>query len=377
MAEDHDAEPMKFSLYRADLRPQFGLIQDVYASGVIVSGTASAFTAFVQAHGVAPGGTVLLDSPGGLLDEGLKLGDAIRSAGLNTDVGVRGPGDDLRIGEKFGENADRLIHAMGVDAVPPKKLPGSCLSACTMAFLGGVQRYFNQGSVYGVHRFSFPGNSSEPGYVDAAQITSGIVVGYIEKMGVDPKLFTRLTEAGPNDIRIISQEELVALKVVTGRALKEEWTFKSLPEGIYVTGTLVDDRGVSKMTFVCDRKTKKMVSVAYIPEGSNPDGDVNLAKLIASQSVDAGYFVDNEIRRLMSTGRQVTIIPSQGKPGEHSEIEAIWGITPADIASITAAKDSTGFALLPATPGIFYGFRLSLGAQGREIIRNYATDCWR
>jgi hypothetical protein len=82
---------MTFQLYRADLRPRFDLVQEIYASGVMIAGTADEFRAFVKAKGVVQGGTVILDSPGGLLKEGQRLDRAIRDLGLNTDIGKQGP----------------------------------------------------------------------------------------------------------------------------------------------------------------------------------------------------------------------------------------------------------------------------------------------
>ncbi len=196
-------------------------------------------------------------------------------------------------------------------------------------------------------------------------------------MGADTQLFSRMAEAGPNGIKIIGIDGLVALNVVNGRAFKEDWTFKSIPEGIYLVGMLVDDRGTSKTTFVCDRKSKKLVSTIYIPESPNPNGDVTLASIFVTESIDAGYFVDNEIHRLKSAGRSVTLIPQGEKPSDPSQIQVIWPVLPADVAAISSARSSTGFALLSVTPGIWYGFHLDLGDQGADMIRNYATDCWR
>jgi hypothetical protein len=164
---------------------------------------------------------------------------------------------------------------------------------------------------------------------------------------------------------------------VSGSVVKEEWILKSNPLGIYVVGERVDERGTSKMAFFCDRTTHKLASMMFLPEPSNSSGDLTSAQLVARQTVDAGYFVDDEIHRLMSAGRKVTVIPVGKKASDPSEVQVIWAVSKADIVSITSAMNSTGFALLPMTPGIFYGVHLSLNARDRDMIRNYATDCWR
>jgi hypothetical protein len=347
---------MAFSLYRIDMRPRLDLIQQVYASGDITSDTAEKFKTFVRSKNLIPGATVILDSAGGSLLGGMRLGDAIRDARFNTDIGTRGPPQSVSI----GEDAKVAMRAMGWDLNPPKKLPGACFSACALAYLGGVHRYLSSGSTYGVHRFT--AGTPTKNDLDAAQIISAMVVQYIAKMGVDAALFGRMSEAGPTSIRVLNRDELFALRVATGSVLRQDWTLKSVPGEIYLVGTRVDERGVSKMLFACDRKNRKVTSMVYIPEGSEAD-----ARLVVKESVDAGYFVDDEIHRI---GKRAL------STAEKAEVFVVWPASRADIAAITSAKTNTGFALLPAMNGIFFGLQLDFGENGRAMIRNYATDCW-
>jgi len=83
----------------------------VYADGPIVTGTAKEFVSFVHSKQIATGAEVILNSPGGLVSEALELGRAIRAAGFDTSVGAKGSVDG-----------------------------GECYSACTLAFLNGVNR---------------------------------------------------------------------------------------------------------------------------------------------------------------------------------------------------------------------------------------------
>lgn len=354
-------DEMKFTLYYSDWRPQFDLIQIVYAEGVITPGTTERFKAFLKAKKLIPGGKVMLDSPGGSLVEGMKLGQAIREAGFSTDIGKRGP---KQVDNSITPDVLDMMKRMGADPNPPKTLPGACLSACSLAYLGGEFRYVTpDDSVYGVHRFSTPTAITDP--LDNAQILSGVVVSYIKQMGVEPQLFTAMTMASPSEIIVIPTKDLIELKVVTGSSLKDEWVLKSIPQGmIYVVGTHVDSRGTSKMTFMCDQKSKKMLSVAYIPAG-----DEHGANLMLAETVDAGYFIDTQIHRLTAENNLT-------KQSKFNEVQAIWQVFPADIAALTSAKSSIGFALLHNTPGIFSGLRMTLDENGRSMIRNYATNCW-
>jgi hypothetical protein len=90
---------------------------------------------------------VHLDSLGGRLGEGEKLYELIRSRGLNTYVSSK------------------------------------CMSACTMAFAGGRERYLRRGAVLGFHKGAFPG--ANDGGLDQLQkaifARAGFDAGFITK----------------------------------------------------------------------------------------------------------------------------------------------------------------------------------------------------
>jgi hypothetical protein len=130
--------------------------------------------------------TVVLDSPGGLLGEGMALGRLIRSRGYTTAV-ARG---------------------------------GACHSACVFALLGGVYRFAGAQSRIGVHRFS----STSPGVdADAAQIVSAVVVNYIREMGADVALFERMARMGSAQVLVLSPKELRQLRVINDGRLDAHW----------------------------------------------------------------------------------------------------------------------------------------------------------
>jgi hypothetical protein len=110
---------------------------------------------------------VLLNSEGGDLNAGLALGRAIRAEGMQTRVGVY----------------------QALDA----PLLGACLSACAYAFLGGTERFVDENSQLGFHRFAVQGGTQLEGSggLVIGQMLSATVVSYIVEMGVDARLFTR------------------------------------------------------------------------------------------------------------------------------------------------------------------------------------------
>ncbi len=125
----------------------------------------------------------------------------------------------------------------------PKLEKGVCLSACSLAFLGGTFRYMHVGSTFGIHRFY---SSKDDVGEDVAQIISGRLLSYIVKMGIDASLFELMTTAGPTEMLVLPPNELAKLRVVTG--LKEEWTLKTNADlGIYLMGQVSNERGSHKM----------------------------------------------------------------------------------------------------------------------------------
>ena len=358
LAKQPTSEPMTFTFWRADFRPRFNLIQNIYAEGVIEAGTTSKFLAFVKEHHVQAGATVFFNSPGGNLVQGVVLGEAIRRLKFDTDVGHRGP--------PRPESNEKILEAIsGATSPMPLLEQGVCMSSCSLAFLGGVHRYVEAKSIFGVHRFSSGGSQAT---LDDAQIVSGALVEYIARMGVDARLFELMTEVGPSAIRILTSEELAGMRVTTPAKEKEEWRLKAIPGGIYLVGTLVDIRGTSKLIFFCERPKNVLWSLVIVPAGNDQS-----ANLMMSDRAGAGYFVDGDIRA-------VSEAPSQFKiERKNLEISITWLVHPADIQAIVSAKENTGFAILSKMNGIFYGLEIGFGSngEGRSMIGNYANNCWR
>jgi hypothetical protein len=99
----------------------------IHADGMIEGDTPQRFLAFLRTEAVKPGAIVLFNSTGGDPDAAVQLGRLIRQHGLHTAYGWSGVG---------------------------RGTVGSCWSACTIAFLGGVRRSVFRG---GLARYGFDG----------------------------------------------------------------------------------------------------------------------------------------------------------------------------------------------------------------------------
>lgn len=156
----------------------------VAARGEIDENTAQDFKAFIRANHIAPGSTVLLDSPGGRLMQGLFLGAEIRKAGLSTAL----LGTELQ--------------------------PASCASACVYAFLGGLRRTIAPGSKFGIHQMREAQNTAS---IDASQTQTllGRVATHIRQMGASVDVFTLALRTPPEGMYWLTSAELSRFGVVT------------------------------------------------------------------------------------------------------------------------------------------------------------------
>src|SRR4029453_10003342 len=127
---------------------------------------------------------IWLNSPGGNLFAGMQLGRVIRKHGASTHI---------------------------IDS--RTLLPGECYSACSLAFLGGVYRFNDNGARYGVHRASFQ-DGPTTGDRDLAPELSASIKSYIREMGVDVRLFDLWVKAAPDEMYVLSERQAKDLGVV-------------------------------------------------------------------------------------------------------------------------------------------------------------------
>ncbi len=228
MAADQSGA-MDFKFEEDDYRwMDMGLRQTIYADGVITSGTAARLNDFLNMHHAIPGAMIDFNSPGGNLQEGLQIGRLIRQRNLQTNISQQGA------------------------EYKPDQLNGFCYSACSIAFLGGIVRYAPANTAFGVHRFAIPQNTlTGDQALDASQIQSSQIAEYLNFMGIQPGFISEINLASPNEINILSQQKLTALRVITPQR-ETAWELRTTPTGeVYVAGETRDIRGTHKILFGC------------------------------------------------------------------------------------------------------------------------------
>lgn len=187
-----DVQPMRFTVIDSDVNCQG--CRYIRATGDIEHYTAAQFRQFVKVYELEGQAlTVVLDSPGGDVVAGLRLGREFREQGFNTQVG-------------WVQRLPRGGHVLR---------SGDCASACTFAFLGGVERYAED-DVIGVHRF-YPGNLEPDNRVilrPGDEAVAAMIKVYAVDMGVDAGFIDLSLAVPPADMRYMSNDELRDLAVV-------------------------------------------------------------------------------------------------------------------------------------------------------------------
>lgn len=160
-----------------------GGVTRIYADGEITSSTAMDFERFVKANNITSA-TVLFNSPGGSLFGGIQLGTKIRSFGFDTGIATYSQG--------------RMVER------------GYCASACAYAFAGGRGRYFSgKETKLGLHQFSAKSTTIDNG---TSQETSGLIVAYLQNMGVDALAFSASASVRPEDILWLTAQDAAKLR---------------------------------------------------------------------------------------------------------------------------------------------------------------------
>lgn len=162
----------------------------VLASGAIDGHTSRDFEAFLKERKIARGGVVVLNSEGGDLMESLKLGNEIREAGLATTV------------REYDKGSGQFRDG------------GACASACTYAFLGGVERSVGKGARIGVHQIYTAGDTWALSAQDGLELMSLVAV-HVRRMCGDLDLLIPAMKTRPGDMHWLSPGELTRYAVVT------------------------------------------------------------------------------------------------------------------------------------------------------------------
>lgn len=127
--------------------------------------------------------TVMLDSPGGDLDEAIRMGRFLRGAVAVTDAGYRFARRPDGVWDFARSDTTVCVQGEGrLAGCEPDLVEAECTGACLLVWLGGAARYADEGRL-GVH-----GLAGEPGVRD-----------YVQEMGMSAEQSDWLLGDVPSD----------------------------------------------------------------------------------------------------------------------------------------------------------------------------------
>ena len=166
-------QPMRFELLAS------GLLK---AEGSIDVGAAERFAKEIAARGEYVK-AVLLNSPGGSVEDALAMSTLIRERGLNTKVATK----------------------------------ALCASSCPLVFAGGVAREAEKDAILGVHQVFNAGQTrpSPEQAMSGAQSTTARIARHLDEMGISAGLWIHALETPPDRRYYLTSEEMVEYRLTT------------------------------------------------------------------------------------------------------------------------------------------------------------------
>ncbi len=127
-----------------------------------------------------------------------------------TLISFNSGGGNVMAAMRFG----RAIRQMALSTLQIRS--ANCASACTLTFMGGIQRFAEPGAI-GVHQASFSSETGIDGHlaVAAVQSLTADIMTYMIEMGVDPQLMQLSLATESSDMRYLTAGEMRRYRVTT------------------------------------------------------------------------------------------------------------------------------------------------------------------
>ncbi len=177
----------------------------IAAEGRVTRETPARFAEFVKEQaGQGPTrNVVILSSPGGHVGGSLSLGLMLRSLGSTVLVARADTGQTGVIGSLQ---------------------PTNCYSACAYTLMAARRRIVPSGSQVGIHRMHSFGNTIDPTressgtrYLTAGRNEVDLLKRYAAGVGADPRIIDLAESVPPDDIRILTPDEMRRFKMPVDR----------------------------------------------------------------------------------------------------------------------------------------------------------------
>ncbi|WP_412104540.1 hypothetical protein [Rhizobium ruizarguesonis] len=168
---------------------------------VAMAGEGHAAISYQRVDG-APGRGLVINGVFEFSDDPMQLVDEYTQYQADY-ISFDSPGGNVVTAIRFG----RAIRALNARTLQIRAL--ECASACAFAFVGGVERFAEPGSI-GVHRISLSDDVPMDNKlaVSTVQLMTGEIIGYLTDMGVSPNLLQLSLSIDSTDIRYLTAAEM-------------------------------------------------------------------------------------------------------------------------------------------------------------------------
>lgn len=339
----------------------------------ILDNSAQGLQNFLTTAGVKPGALLVLHSPGGNTDGGFALGEVIRKYSLRTTVG-----------QPQAANTQTALTKLA-SAAPAK---GACISACSLAFLGGTYRTVPAGSLYGVHAAELPmvpQNATIGAVYYGGEQMAAQTSAYLEEMGIDPSWLVQADQcaAGSNQVQFFSATQLAQTRSTT--SFTTAWTLQDDAGQIQLVGTNPDSSAIPNynddLILGCLGTPRRVeMLIEYLPEAYNA-GEVSanvrstpadFAKLVSGFSL-IGFkanSVANNQPTVLAVDKSDIVAQTAALDAHH--VSATIVVTAA-VVNLLKAVDTLQFSFAgQKAPVGQVNFDLSAGHQ---FINDYIAAC--
>jgi hypothetical protein len=236
-----ESGPMRFKWAGRDGNCSF--CEFLSAEGTITSTTPDDFQRFLDSQkSPVEEVVVAINSKGGDLIAALRLGEKFRSIKARVYIGTS---DSFSVNDSPSELTE---------------IKGECYSGCAYAFLGGTSRIVPPFTKYGVHQFyksvevsAAQEKASNAFGLSAAQVVNGILLEYVIRMGVDPRLVS-IASLVPEGILILKPQELRALRIDNSIPLPDNWRLVPWKKGVQAIVEQMQQDGTIKSASVYCKK---------------------------------------------------------------------------------------------------------------------------
>jgi hypothetical protein len=364
----------------------------IEADGDFKVDTAGRFQTFLDTSGISRSlppsqrPTVFFTSGGGDLAAGLELGRIIRRYNLDTAVGAHAP-----IPAATQRFLEQRYHIPVVEGCPPSpfgQLPSSCkldrdsgqhasycVSACTIAFLGGVSRSMTAGSAYAVHQFGADCKTQpSPLCTDAAaamaeaQRASAKISTYLEDMGIPQGFLTDMVLADPAHVTVLSNNEMIKYRVLYV-PIARKWDVKGSAGGLVLIYQEQDGAANTTVEFACTpRSGSPELTLSIV--GSHDNDRLNA---LSARIITFRFFPQNRpMQEFTLLSDEIVRSPYVAQGND------IGVIVRATSRIIDALRNTDRFQILASTTGAFNIQNLVVYANvavDKDKVDGYITSC--